>query len=656
MIGLITRTEWSRLMRSSSSWLSLAVLSLVLAWFYLLQIDQYLLRLPLLLAKQQSPGVADLLVSPLIFNAGQALMVITPMLSLRAFSAEYREGLMPLFLASPIKSWQWLAGKFFGMLLFVSLPVLLVASMILNLAWFTDLDLGKTLASLLALAVLAAAFTAICLMISAWFQDGATAAIFSFSLLLLFWILDWASRMHGAGKSLLQDISIFQHFSAINSGYFKVYDLLYFVSLISICLILAFVRIHSLRYRGQPGHGWQNEKKHYLGAALLLVISLAGPLLSQQYPMPLDSTHNSRLSPDPASRDLLQQLPGEIKMQIFVRDDLLFRQRIEKALQPYLDLKPDIHILFINPAEEAELAHSLGIRNEGEIRLLYNHRETMIREQLDERSVLKALAHLAGSDKPRWLVFSQGYGERDPLGMNSTDWSNPGFELASQGINFTLQNLSETPALADNANALFILSPQTEPDLQWQTSVSHWLNQGGNLLFCFDVHNSDSANWLLTQLGLETGTRYDHSLYTQTTLKNELEQLSVKLLGAIELYSLDERHEWQSLLYRNETVVAVRKDDTLATGKKQRIIVISDCDFASNLAWTRENNRLFTMTILKWLTDDDIVPSIHTASAPDRNLELEDNHKLFLALFYLIFIPLMAFLNAYRKRNKSVFN
>ncbi len=243
MILSIASRELKTLFLSPLAWSILAVLQFILAYLFLTQIETFTAFQARLANIDNAPGITDIIVLPLFGNASIILLLVTPMLTMRLVSEERRNKTLSLLLSAPLSGTEIILGKFFGILAMLMLIVIMVSVMPLSLLIGGELDLGKFACNVLALSLLVAAFAALGLYMSCVASHPTIAAIASFGLLLLLWILDWTAGLNGQQSEILQYISLLKHFQSIQSGLLNTVDVCYFLLFTSTFLILSIRRL-----------------------------------------------------------------------------------------------------------------------------------------------------------------------------------------------------------------------------------------------------------------------------------------------------------------------------------------------------------------------------------------------------------------------------
>lgn len=247
MIFTIASRELKSLFLSPLAWSILAVLQLILGYLFLTQLETFSSIQAQLAGIENAPGMTDIIVQPLYGNASVILLLVTPLLTMRLVCEERRNKTLSLLLSAPLSGTEIILGKFFGILGMLTLIILLISLMPLSLLIGGELDYGKFFCNILALLLLVSAFASIGLYMSCIASHSTIAAISSFGLLLLLWVLDWTAGLKGQSSEIFQYLSILKHFQSIQSGLLNTLDLSYFLLFISTFLILSIRRLESDR-------------------------------------------------------------------------------------------------------------------------------------------------------------------------------------------------------------------------------------------------------------------------------------------------------------------------------------------------------------------------------------------------------------------------
>lgn len=243
----IASRELRSLFFSPLAWTILAVIQLILAYLFLSQIDYYLVLQPKIAHIETAPGVTDLIIAPFFGNVAIILLLITPMLTMRLISEERRNQTLNLLFSAPLSMSEIILGKYLGIMAFLLIMIAMLALMPLSLMAGATLDYGKLCAGLLGLTLLMGAFSAIGLYMSTISSQPAVAAISSFGLLLLLWILDWAGSGSDKSSELFNWLSLLRHYESLLRGVVDSGDVIYFLLIIITFLVLSIRRLDNDR-------------------------------------------------------------------------------------------------------------------------------------------------------------------------------------------------------------------------------------------------------------------------------------------------------------------------------------------------------------------------------------------------------------------------
>ena len=245
---VIAGRDLRALFRSPLAWLLLAGASFVTAWVFLWFVQSFMAAVPHLPPGEHNTGVTDLVVSPTFIWVALVLVVLTPLLAMRLLAEERRSGTLRLLRSAPVSTTAIVLGKYLALMVMLWLTVAIAAAMPLSLELGTTLDLGRLGAGVLALALLAAAFGAICLFISSLTRQPLLAAFASFGAILLLWIINLAAS--GAAVSGFGWLAFQTHLDALLRGLVDTRDLAYFVILTLLFLGLSIWRLDAERLEG----------------------------------------------------------------------------------------------------------------------------------------------------------------------------------------------------------------------------------------------------------------------------------------------------------------------------------------------------------------------------------------------------------------------
>lgn len=247
MILTIAKHELRSMFLSPLAWSILAVVQLILAYIFLAQLDNFILLQPKLLQLSSPPGVTDIIAAPLFNLAGIIMLMVTPLLTMRLISEERRNKTLSLLFSAPVSMTEIILGKYLGLMFFLSIMLIMISLMPLSLALGTHLDYGQLASSILGMFLLLASFAAAGLFLSTMTEQPTVAAVSSFGLLLLLWIIDLFGSNATQAGSVLSYLSLIRHHEALTKGLFNSSDVIYYLLFVMTFLVLAIRRLDAER-------------------------------------------------------------------------------------------------------------------------------------------------------------------------------------------------------------------------------------------------------------------------------------------------------------------------------------------------------------------------------------------------------------------------
>lgn len=254
-IFLIAGKEIRSLFVSPIAYVVLTGFLLLGGWFFFNLLFRFTYLLTLYTSFQNLQGLQSLnlnehVIAPLLHNLTIVLVIMIPIITMRTFAEEKKNGTYELLLTSPLTVTQLVLGKFFGSLFFVLVMILLTGIYPAILLLYGNPELGILASGYLGLFLLAVVFVSVGLLTSSLTENQIVAAVTCFVILLLLYVLSWPSETTGATLgNVLKYLSVIEHFSEMVKGIIDTKNLVYFLSLIFLSLFLTHRSVEASRWR-----------------------------------------------------------------------------------------------------------------------------------------------------------------------------------------------------------------------------------------------------------------------------------------------------------------------------------------------------------------------------------------------------------------------
>ena len=172
-------------------------------------------------------------------------LVFVPAVSMRLWAEERKSGTVELLMTLPVSTFQAVIGKFMAAWAFIAVAVLLTFPIWITVNYLGNPDNGVILAGYIASLVMAGAYLAVGACISALTKNQVIAFILSSLVCFLFlmsgleiviaFFRGWAPDLM---VDIVADMSFLTHFTSISAGVIDLRDVMFFGSLIALCLFV----------------------------------------------------------------------------------------------------------------------------------------------------------------------------------------------------------------------------------------------------------------------------------------------------------------------------------------------------------------------------------------------------------------------------------
>ncbi len=193
----------------------------------------------------------EMLGGPIFHNMAVTSLFMLPLLTMRLFSEEKKTDTIELLFTYPLRDWDIVWGKFLAVLTIYAVMVGLSAIFFGMVEIWLNFDKRAILNAYLGLLLLGASFLAAGLFLSSLTENQIVAAVMTFGLLLLFWIISWVSELAGPRfKEFFTSLSLFEHYDNFPKGILDTRDIIFYLSFSALFLYLTLRVLASKRYRG----------------------------------------------------------------------------------------------------------------------------------------------------------------------------------------------------------------------------------------------------------------------------------------------------------------------------------------------------------------------------------------------------------------------
>jgi len=416
---------------------------------------------------------------------------------------------------------------------------------------------------------------------------------------------------------------------------------------------------------------WFNRLQHGLTVLLLLAVVAVLALLSLRFDVSSDWTAGTRGSLSEPSQALVRDIEAPIRFVAFIGDQPALKERIGNVVERYQRVDGAIELEFVNPDLDPQRSREFGVSQAGEIFVQVGEQREAI-ERFTEQGISNALARAARASD-RFVVFSRGHGEPDPLGSANHDLGQLGQQLQSQGLAVQRANIGRD-GIPDNTAVLVIAGSRGEWLPGEMDRVRRYLADGGHLLWLVDPYGSALSPLAEDlSLGLPEATVKDETGemlgiedpgmvlifdYGDDSVTREMEAVTLfPHVTMVDASGVDDWDRQPILSTSRDAWLADHDGQRLGSGRfhlgmlmtrevqedemarEQRVAVVGSTAFLSNAFIGNGANLELGQRLFNWVSADPVTLSVPVRSAPDRQLDLSPMAYTAIGVFFLLVLP-----------------
>ena len=191
------------------------------------------------------------LIRPLFLNASVILLFVLPLITMRTYSEEKRSGTIELLLTSPVTDVEIIIGKFLGAMALYAAMLAVTVIHVGLLFSYGNPEWKVVVTGYIGLLLMGGCFISVGLLISSMTKNQIVSGMVTFAVFLLLWVINWIASFTGpTTQSVLNYLSITDHFDDFTRGSLDTKHLIYYFSVMSFGLFLTTRSVDTERWKG----------------------------------------------------------------------------------------------------------------------------------------------------------------------------------------------------------------------------------------------------------------------------------------------------------------------------------------------------------------------------------------------------------------------
>lgn len=429
-------------------------------------------------------------------------MLTVPVLTMRIMAEERRSKTDQLILTAPVTVSQIVLGKFLALLTILAVPTAVSAVYPLILRRFGSVPMGESYLALLAFFLYGAVCIAIGLLISSLTESQVIAAVLSFVLLFLGYMMPSICSLISSSGNVLTHIlglyDLYTPFVMMLNGTLDIGSVVYFLSLTALALFLTCQSIQKRRYS-------VSVKALKTGAysigmiAAAVAVTIVLNMVVEQLPgswISLDLTGNKLYSLTDQTKEYLKGISEDVTIYVLVNEDSEDTV-LGQTLDRYEELSEYITVQYVDPIQNPRFhtqytsgsvsTNSLIVVSEKRSKVInandiyvasydydgYNYSSSVTGYD-GEGQITSALDYVLSDDIPM-VYMTEGHGEQ----ALSASFKN---SLSKENVEYDTINLMDYEAVPDTAACLVINGPAGDLSGDDKDKIIAYLNRGGKVI------------------------------------------------------------------------------------------------------------------------------------------------------------------------------
>jgi len=251
-VWIICRRELNSYFASPIAWLLLTMYSLIFGYFFW-NLVSYFIQNTMemqMMGQMGSVNINEQIIRPLLSNNGFLEIIFIPLITMRLFAEEKRNGTIELLATSPVRDIEIILGKWLAALLLYCWLLLFTGLNFAFLFRYGQPDVKTMAVAYLGLILQGAALLAIGTFLSTLTRNQIIAGVSTFGACLLLWVFSWVTSYNNATwAQVMSYISVLTHSESFGRGVLELKDSVYYLSVIFLGLFFTTRSMESLRWR-----------------------------------------------------------------------------------------------------------------------------------------------------------------------------------------------------------------------------------------------------------------------------------------------------------------------------------------------------------------------------------------------------------------------
>lgn len=422
-----------------------------------------------------------------------------PVLSMRVLAEERQKKTDQLILTSPVSVFSIVAGKFLALATVFAIPTVIISFYPVIMSFFGTIDFGKSYLAILGFFLYGLAGIAVCIFISSLTESQVIAAVVSFGVLFLAYVMSGLCNMiSSTGNILTKILSAFDmvgRFDDLLNGSLHISSIVYYLSVIVLFLVFTVQSIQKRRYqlsKNTLSLGTYSTTVVVILTAAVVLLNVFISEIPAKYTV-FDITADRLYSLSDETKALAGEIDEEINIYVLVNEDN-GDTTLDETLKNYEGLSSYIKVSYVDPAvnpkfytnytdsnissnsvivESSKRSKVVDYSDIYEYEYDYTSYSSYVTGYDGEGQITSAIAYVISEEMPK-VYITEGHGE---LAFDST-FTNA---IEKENVEYETINLMDYDAVPEDAACIIINAPTADLSDDDTSKVLSYMENGGDV-------------------------------------------------------------------------------------------------------------------------------------------------------------------------------
>ena len=438
-------------------------------------------------------------------------LVSVPILTMKVFADERKNKTDQLILTAPISVWKIVLGKYLSVLTIFTIPVAIICTYPLIMQAFGSVPLGESYLAILGYYLFGAAALAIGVFVSSLTESQVIAAVISFGLLFIGYMMTSISSLISSADWLVKILNCFDlysHFAEMLNGALNLKGVVYYISLIALVLFFTVQSIQKRRYSTSVKHF--SASAYSTGSiAVAVAIAVVLNIVMDELPASItavDVTSEQLYSLTDQTKEFLKTVDEDITIYVLTtkeNQDSILAQTLERyeGSSKHIKLEyvdPTVNPMFASKYTDGTVTtNSLIVESSKRSKVInyatiyateydYNTQSLSTSGYDGEGQITSALDYVLADDMPK-IYLLQGHGETD---LSSTFIN----ALKKENVDYEKINLINYDEVPLDAACVFINAATSDISSDDADKLINYLDNNGSIILVNAWTGEDMPN------------------------------------------------------------------------------------------------------------------------------------------------------------------